>query len=774
MKREAFLALTEAGASNLNRLRAPELRVVRLFVKKSGQSSSHLPRYAPGPAPGGSDDFHFAPGVETVTINYEIDDLAETIVQAELQLYTRFKQAPLWTLDLTKLGRDWYCHGTHEIEWDGRLPAQPTAEKKGEATATGFKHKLGDFEPNEVKDVHPDGYLTVEHSPYKLRLAVSSPAVQANPAAAWTYLHVLVKKIELEYGDEKMLPASVPNQADHRKTLADLVAQGAKPPAEGAGPVKVYMESNVYKTSAAQMFDNSLYTKYEALWGDGPMIPLVAKVYISDSADQPVLAPKALGKVKFLWDWESKSDAVPDAFAAQAQDYYKDTTKPKGQNCHKDRGGKRADGTKAMFPTQAGYAPQDALTDGTFPFEVEAVSDKRKWSAYSYAWRDKLLASKTGVIFQPARMAGDCYTVTVYLAWDKKADGKVVLDDDREAPLLVQKEIKAVTGKLELWRKTQMRKHVRKRAAGMPALSLATICGCFDRAFLKVDNVAGAPQNFSAADWNAALNGAIGGWNDVQKLFLKPGNQHNLGAAGVYLRTRDEFIVAWREKEIADALTAAGVGAAICSAAASAAAGEASAAAAGAAAVAAGVPAADQPAVEAAWTQVTNDINNPANGLDTDSNYATDLQDRGLGLLYAIFDPKFAGDGTHIFQVESVHNLYHLQANGFTIGIAHDFPSATEQKCAFMLMCPAGVVACGIDKISAHEIGHHYFLPHPPDTAERQNYSAHDHTYMPGNSNCLMSYNYAMAMELCGFCQLRLRGWDKSKLDPTGAPNKKP
>jgi hypothetical protein len=29
-------------------------------------------------------------------------------------------------------------------------------------------------------------------------------------------------------------------------------------------------------------------------------------------------------------------------------------------------------------------------------------------------------------------------------------------------------------------------------------------------------------------------------------------------------------------------------------------------------------------------------------------------------------------------------------------------------------------------------------------------------------------------MELCGFCQLRLRGWDKDQLDPTGAPNKKP
>jgi hypothetical protein len=37
-----------------------------------------------------------------------------------------------------------------------------------------------------------------------------------------------------------------------------------------------------------------------------------------------------------------------------------------------------------------------------------------------------------------------------------------------------------------------------------------------------------------------------------------------------------------------------------------------------------------------------------------------------------------------------------------------------------------------------------------------------------------MSYNYNTAMELCGFCRLRLRGWDKSKLDPDGTRNKKP
>jgi hypothetical protein len=72
MKRDAILALTEHGGSNVNRLRVPELRVLHLFLKKSKESSSHLPRNAPGPAPKGSDDFHFAPSVETVTLNYQI------------------------------------------------------------------------------------------------------------------------------------------------------------------------------------------------------------------------------------------------------------------------------------------------------------------------------------------------------------------------------------------------------------------------------------------------------------------------------------------------------------------------------------------------------------------------------------------------------------------------------------------------------------------------------------------------------------------------------
>ena len=163
--------------------------------------------------------------------------------------------------------------------------------------------------------------------------------------------------------------------------------------ARGAGAtIKVPLESNIFKKGHS-MFDNSLFTEYETMWDKGALLPIFAKVWIKDSADAAVLAPKALGKVKFLWDWESKLAPTAVAFVNQAQDYEKSTTKPKGENCHKKRGGKRGKGGDAVFPKQAGYAPQPALTASVFPFEVEECPKPRTWACYSYAWSDGKLAS---------------------------------------------------------------------------------------------------------------------------------------------------------------------------------------------------------------------------------------------------------------------------------------------------------------------------------------------------------------------------------------------
>ena len=64
------------------------------------------------------------------------------------------------------------------------------------------------------------------------------------------------------------------------------------------------------------------------------------------------------------------------------------------------------------------HAPKPALDAHQFPFKVEECPKPRTWAAYSYAWDHGKVACKTGVMFQPARMAGDAYKLSVYVAQD--------------------------------------------------------------------------------------------------------------------------------------------------------------------------------------------------------------------------------------------------------------------------------------------------------------------------------------------------------------------
>jgi hypothetical protein len=78
------------------------------------------------------------------------------------------------------------------------------------------------------------------------------------------------------------------------------------------------------------------------------------------------------------------------------------------------------------------------------------------------------------------------------------------------------------------------------------------------------------------------------------------------------------------------------------------------------------------------------------------------------------------------------------------------------------------------------------FLPHPnPPSGTLTALAVHDSADKSMNANlgavgpqCLMSY-HPQRHGFCGFCQLRLRGWDwnsgpTTKLNNTGAANKKP
>jgi hypothetical protein len=715
INREASVARTAHDKQHVNRLVVPEFGVIELRVRVSdakGSKSYLTPDAEPARAPGGkgTDDFHFAPGPQLdagtwavdasknddVEIWYDLFNPFLAMESAKLELFRRFDKTPFWTRDLKD---DELDEGEHilkfgpKAKWDGKIDAH------------------ADF---------PTEFLTVEHSPYKLKLSVKGKGV-CNSHTAWTYFHILIAKIELEYGPKDVLPATVAGSADHRKVYDAVIAQGANPPGAGT-TIKVPLESNIFKKGHS-MFDNSLFTEYETMWGKGPLIPIFAKVWIKNSADADVLAPKALGKVKFLWDWESKLAPTAVAFVNQAQDYEKSTTKPKGENSHKKRGGKRGKGGDAVFPKQAGYAPQPALNAAVFPFEVEECPKPRVWASYSYAWSEGQLASKTGVLFQPARMAGDACKISVYVAHDVTKKGAVVLNVPDDAPLKVQAVLMATTGNFEVWREIHLIRYWKKTAA-IADLTVATVQGIYSPAFVDLKDLSGGSAAIAAGTWNGDFTTALGAQSAInQDMVDTATNQHAAGAHGCDFRTLAQWISAIAAR------TASTV-----------------------------------PAVTASLT---------ASGITTAADYAAYCNNIGAQLLEGVFNGHLhANDGANIFHVDGLHNHTAAAANVLR-GYALDLPAGTDRRCGYLqLGKPSDYSGPPNDlreMTGAHEFGHHFFLPHTPAAGEKKNYKAHDKAV----DDCLMSYNFTKPRKLCGFCHLRMRGWSKDALKPDGAKNKK-
>src|SRR6185437_5573451 len=61
----------------------------------------------------------------------------------------------------------------------------------------------------------------------------------------------------------------------------------------------------VNKTEEADHTDYEQSAKY---WGDGPRFPITAEIVMLKSDGSQVSEPKALGNMKFLWDWEDVDD----------------------------------------------------------------------------------------------------------------------------------------------------------------------------------------------------------------------------------------------------------------------------------------------------------------------------------------------------------------------------------------------------------------------------------------------------------------------------------
>lgn len=656
------------------------------LVGAGGARSTGWTAHDDPPAADAEPDFWLASGAETVKISYTIEDPEGRAEEAVLELFVLDDDGDeqvLWRRPLTD---DERAAGDHELDWDGAV---------------------------DVSEALPEGFVTVLRSPYTLRLRLRGHG-EADPPEASTRLWVDVASIELELGDRAVL------SRDLDRAVYDTL--GGSLPAAGQTK-EVRLVSNVFKTSSAEMNDNSLFTEYQTLWSSGPRIPVFATVKAKGSDGAAVLAPRALAGLPLAWEWldvaedTSAHAALPKAFLDAALDFDKDLTEPAGDNCHVDRGGKRGPAAEPVFSEQAGYAPQASLSAGSFPFKVERYVERAN-VARSYAWTDGAAGGKTGVMFEPSRMAGDAWSLRVYPLRD--------LHEDGPAPGAVT----ASTGTFETWREVHVVKYLKKNAA-IGDVALPAFQAYYAVAKVKMEDKAGGSQTMGAADYNTKLAAAVAGQAFFIQAAVDPAvDQHAAGDYAVHFRGYAAFKTALQASQgwSAAQLTAwlAGGGAAV----------------------------------------------------NTASKYHGRCKDWAKTIAVAACDGYVHADpGVNVLHFSGLYNLETQPGGSQLNGFAPSFTSTGRSKCAFVL-CP-GPGNYGSDSNSAeqtltHEIGHHMFLPHAPFPTASVPAGAQAGRHDANHNNCTMGYDYSAERKFCGLCILRMRGWSADWLASQPDENTRP
>jgi hypothetical protein len=279
----------------------------------------------------------------------------------------------------------------------------------------------------------PDGVPNVVCAPYQLRAEVT--CTTGTKTTAWTYFDVRVHSIDLEWGARAMIPAGdiggglrnpwrALTRRDEPALVDALQADDVEIPDHGDVDLPLRSTSAAYthfdEWSKSRDF---AFLRHKLRWGNGPRLPVVAKVFLRRRDGSRVhsgASSLALGPAEFLWDWRDRDAGERDiAEYAGARSVVKRYVKaalnyrpnaanepPGCLNCHVHRGGKRGGRVRVLLETDG---------TGDFPFVARAAGT-RTWSVISKAHSTGPHAGRTGVLFQPSRMALDSYRLQVFLA----------------------------------------------------------------------------------------------------------------------------------------------------------------------------------------------------------------------------------------------------------------------------------------------------------------------------------------------------------------------
>lgn len=630
-----------------------------------------------------------APGKETIKIAYRVTDDTTKVTGGKIEVFRKKDNVLLKTLTLAAGD---LTPGSHEVPWDGAIDAH------------------ADF---------PDAFVTAEHSPYSIEITLTG-ACKGSPDTQTAELKVELDSLEVELGDRAKLTDP--------KHLKIYDALGSLPAAGASATLK--LESNLFKTSSAEMNATSgaSFTEYQTLWGQGPKLPLRAKLWFKTSTGTKVLAPKAWGKRKLVWDWEdvpedtSGLNARAKTYVRDSVDYDRAKTKPKGDNGHADRGGKRS----------ANGKPEVLLPLGGFTARAGA---KRVWALFGEPAKSGADEGQSCVIFQPSRLAGDAFRLKVYFEPDPSKDLDV------ETALAAPFEWES--GTFTIWREIHVSAYKKKKAT-IASYNHGTLAANFVPAFMEVvDKTGGHATTMPKASYDADFNAAIATYPDlVKKHAIDPtASQYDATEAAVAFRSYADFKASLVVEEEAK-LIAAGTAA----------------------------PAARTQAQATVATFLT------AQSLQSAPLYANKCNQWGLNIAIAgcknMLGPS---PGITLLQFNRCHNQEGLATTKYNGVAPSGMVGSGRYKQAFIQFALGSSYSGGsnsLEQTVSHEIGHHLFLPHrasPSKTPAGHQPDAHD----AADAHCMMTYNYSAPREFCGLCLLRMRGWDHRKLDKNAASNKK-
>ncbi len=641
---------------------------------------------------------HIASGAEEIEVRFAVHDPEAMASTLTLQI-VRTRDGQVLRSEVVAGG---HTHGPHLWPWDGSVPSTPE---------------------------FPDGFATVLHSPYTVRVILGGPKGDRTRAC-----EVQVELVEFKV--RLVLPACLSEDRD-RAVYATI------PYVPTSGKQRLALLSDLYATQSSEMEDNTAFTAFRDLWGDGPRVPIEVVTRVRSAGGPPVPAGKALGNARVLWDYADgdRSRAVylstgAKAFVDRSRAYDLAAGRPaQGDNAHVDRGGKRAAaaGSAGVFT-----AAEGKVSD--FPYAV-TPGGTRWWGAFSPIEKGGEREGRSGAVFRPSRHAGDNYKVTAYL------DLREALDTADPTPAGAFRQ--QAVGDFEVWRRITLQEHWKK--CPQIVAPLPSVTDYYADAYMEVDNRIAAVQAFAKADYDAAFQAALGAVNPAYVPALM--RQHSLAPGSQYDTPRPPDSFGGRVERFFDGLWRAVAGVF---------GGGARTPTTWVATFRSYADFRDTVKDAQGWTDAQRDAALTNLGITTEAEYVDRCTDLAMEVATEICKAKATADGVTILQFDWTHSLEEPAGGGRLNGNA---VFKTRSVSGFAIYNPR-------QDTTGHEIGHNLFLPHSPrlrpdGTPINSGGGITPDSHDGADMNCLMSYARPRP-GFCGLCCLRLAGWDKTAFDRNG------